>query len=191
MVRKSLLLALCITATPAVADELPSHIVHQIKMTVRGAQAIGVAKVLDATLKTPNGSVQLAIETRVMGTRPGAIEVPETGFDRGDLVPGTRLLVAFTPRADGGWMTTGRYELISEGMIREIPEHDYLARTTEMVGKLPQQKPVHASRLNRSGRSQKAASTVRTPSAKSVGAPTKAPAPARSVVLQQPQPPKT
>ncbi len=131
MLRFPLVLALLTLPAAALGDPLPQHILWNIQLTVRSADAVALATVSE--VKGARGkprTVVLEIARQLAGELPLEVEVPARGFDVGDLVPGTQLLVALRRRpADLGWVSTGRYELFADGKIREYDLEVYAAQT--------------------------------------------------------------
>ncbi len=120
---RPLLACLCALAfTPAVAlagpDGLPPHMLREIERLVSTADALAIVTVGPAAA---NGERALKIERTLLGQLPASVSAPTKGIAAEDLQDGATLLLPFKRANDTFAPNPSRYELVSEGRIREYP----------------------------------------------------------------------
>lgn len=129
---RSVLIASCALASLSMATEaekIPSHTLNSIRKAVRTSEVLAVMTVAG---EPGQESVTFNVDQTLMGQLPNSVELPLTGFYPGDLQKGVQYLISLRFSKDAGtWVSTGNYDLISEGRIRDIPVETYLTRASE------------------------------------------------------------
>jgi hypothetical protein len=125
-------------ASPAMADELDGYLQRNIRISLKAAVAGAVVEVAAAP---DRGGVEVVVRTAVVGGElsPGMrLNLRTATFVAGDLLPHNQLLVFFRRSADGARLVpTARYELVDNGLIRQIPASDYLTETQAQAQQMP------------------------------------------------------
>jgi hypothetical protein len=126
------------TARADTPEDIPEHVVRNIRLSVQPAEAIVVA-----TVKAPptKGLVSFRVDQTVMGSVPSELALTLDNFYAPELEPGTQMLVSVRRfKGTDRWMCTGRYEVIHEGRVREYSLDSYLAVMSEQIAKLEAKK---------------------------------------------------
>lgn len=128
------MLAFTLVSLEAMAVEpvaLPPFIERHIAKTVAEADVVALVTVASTHGEASQMRVRFEVDRLMMGDAPQELDLPGQSFFEGDLAAGTQLLVPLKRmQAASGrqvLVPTHRYELLSNGHIREYPAEGYLA----------------------------------------------------------------
>jgi hypothetical protein len=161
MVRKlrmGLLTAVALAAGAALAAEpaIPEHTLKNLRRSVLGAESMALVTVHAQSGEGQAARVRFRVEQELLGPLPVELEMPASRFHQGDLRRGVQLLMPLRlARQDGrwSWVSTGNYELVANGQIRDVPLERYLAAAAQEAARVETERALKSERRHRAARS--------------------------------------